>query len=169
MLGMLLAVANGCIFPIFSIFLSKMLAVLVLFSSDPAQARTDSNLYALIFFILAIAAFLINLFEFTIFTHIGEDMTQQVRNQTYLKMLKMPVSWFDKPKNSSGTLSAKLASDCHTINELITTFVPILTQTLTTLIAGIVISFIYEWRTALVAVGLLPLLIIGGAIEMAFT
>lgn len=81
----------------------------------------------------------------------------------------MPVSWFDKSKNSSGTLSTRLASDCHTINQLIITFIPILFQTFTTLIAGVVIAFIYEWRTALVALGLLPLLIIGGIIEMGFT
>ena len=52
-----------------------MLAVLVKFSSDPSQARTDSNLYALIFLILAITAFVVNFGQLTLFTHIGESMT----------------------------------------------------------------------------------------------
>jgi ABC-type multidrug transport system fused ATPase/permease subunit len=81
----------------------------------------------------------------------------------------MPVPWFDRPKNASGSLSNRLASDCHSINELITTFIPILLQSATTLIAGIVIAFLYEWRTALVALGLMPLLILSGAIEMSFS
>lgn len=80
----------------------------------------------------------------------------------------MPVPWFDRPKNSSGFLSARLASDCRSINDLVTTFFPILTQTIITLIAGVVISLIYEWRTALVALGMMPLLIISGAIETSF-
>jgi hypothetical protein len=73
-------VINGLIFPIFSIFLSKMLAVLVKFSVDPVQARIDANLYALIFFILAIVAFVVNCVQFIIFTYIGENMTEKVRN-----------------------------------------------------------------------------------------
>lgn len=81
----------------------------------------------------------------------------------------MPVPWFDKPENASGSLANRLASDCHTINQLIITFIPIIFQSLFTLIAGVVIAFIYEWRTALVALGLMPFLIISGAIEMSFS
>ena len=81
----------------------------------------------------------------------------------------MPASWFDKPNNSSGSLSARLASDCHTVNSLITTFYSILVQSLTTLIAGIILALIYEWRTALVAIGLLPIIVFSGVIHMSFS
>lgn len=164
-----MCVANGLIFPLFSIFLSKMLAILIKFNDNPSEARTDANLYALIFFILAIAAFILNTIQHTIFTNVGESVTEKVRKETYLKILKMPVAWFDKPKNSSGSLSARLASDCHVINGLITTFLGLMIQILTTLIAGVVIAFVYEWRTSLVAFGLLPIMIISGVIQMAFT
>ena len=63
--------ANGMIFPIFSIFLSKMLAVLLKFSTNVGQARSDANIYALIFLILAIAAFILVLLQQTIFSYIG--------------------------------------------------------------------------------------------------
>lgn len=49
-----------------------------------------------------------------------------------------------------------------------TTYIYGLTQNLVCLIAGIVISFIYEWRTSLVSIGLIPFLIAAGAIRMAF-
>ena len=81
----------------------------------------------------------------------------------------MPVSWFDKPKNASGSLSARLASDCHAVNGLITTFFSITVQSTTTLLAGAIIAFIFEWRTSLVALGLLPLMIISGAVQMSIT
>ena len=70
-IGFLVSVGNGMIFPIFSIFISKMLAALILFDDNPSQARTDVNLYALIFFLLAIASLLLNLFQQAIFTYIG--------------------------------------------------------------------------------------------------
>jgi ATP-binding cassette subfamily B (MDR/TAP) protein 1 len=81
----------------------------------------------------------------------------------------MPVSWFDRPENSSGALSARLASDCKTVNGIVTTFMAITIQSITTLIAGVTIALIYEWRTSLVALALLPLMILSGMIEMSFT
>ena len=76
----------------------------------------------------------------------------------------MPIPWFDKPKNSSGALSARLASDCKTVNGIVTTFIAVTIQSVTTLIAGVVIALIYEWRTSLVALGLLPLIVISGMV-----
>ena len=81
-----------------------------------------------------------------------------------MKILKMPIAWFDKPKNASGSLSARLASDCHAVNGLITTFFSITIQSATTLLAGVIIAFVFEWRTSLVALGLLPFMIISGVI-----
>jgi ATP-binding cassette subfamily B (MDR/TAP) protein 1 len=81
----------------------------------------------------------------------------------------MPIPWFDKPRNSSGALSARLASDCQNVNGLITKFMGVLVQNISTLVSGIIIAFIYDWHTTLVALGLIPLMIISGAIQMEFT
>jgi hypothetical protein len=66
---------NGSIFPVFSIFLSKMIAVLLKFKDNPSQARTDANLYALLFFLIGIGSFIFNLLQQTLFSIIGEEMT----------------------------------------------------------------------------------------------
>ncbi len=67
-----MAMINGAIFPVFSIFLSKMLAVLVNFTiSDRAQARKDADIYALIFLLLGILAFIINFFQMFLFSYLG--------------------------------------------------------------------------------------------------
>jgi hypothetical protein len=66
-----MAILNGVNFPIFSIFLSKMLATLVLFDDNKVQARKDANLYALVFLILAIAAFIINFLQMVLFSYVG--------------------------------------------------------------------------------------------------
>lgn len=81
----------------------------------------------------------------------------------------MPIVWLDQPRNSGGSLSARLASDCQTVNGLTTTYISILIQNIANLACGIIIAFIFEWRTSLVALGLIPLMIISGAIQMAFT
>lgn len=48
-----------------------MEATLIKFEDNPVQARKDVNLYALIYFIIGIGAFLINVIQITIFTIIG--------------------------------------------------------------------------------------------------
>jgi len=55
----------------------------------------------------------------------------------------MPVCWFDKPENNTGVLSSRLGADCQTINGMATTYIYIMVQSLTTLIAGIIIALIY--------------------------
>lgn len=70
--AVLMASINGVIFPIFSIFLSKMLTTLIGFLGDKVQARHDANLYALIFLIIAIVAFVVNFFQMLLFSYVGE-------------------------------------------------------------------------------------------------
>ena len=84
-------------------------------------------------------------------------------------MLRMPIPWFDIPKNNAGNLTSKLSAYCKNVNGLVTTFVAISIQNLTSLLAGIIIAFIFEWRTSLVALGLIPFMIIAGVIQMKFT
>ena len=60
----------------------------------------------------------------------------------------MPIYWFDKPENNCGILSTRLGTDCQTINGMATTYIYIMIQSLTTLVAGVVLALIYEWRTA---------------------
>lgn len=52
-----------------------MLAILINFKDNPSQARTDANTYALIYLMLGIAAFFLNVIQQSIFTTIGEEMT----------------------------------------------------------------------------------------------
>lgn len=146
-----------------------MLAILINFKDDPTQARKDANLYAIIYVVLGVAALILSVIRESIFATIGEEVTEKIRNEAYLKILRMPINWLDQPRNSAGSLSARLASDCHTVNGLTTTYVAILIQNIANLTAGIIIAFIYDWHTSLVAVGLIPFMIIAGAIQMAFT
>ena len=83
-------------------------------------------------------------------------------------MLKMPVEWFDDPKNNCGALSTRLGTDCETINGMATTYIYILIQCIGTLITGVVVALVFEWRTALTAIALMPFVVMAGAVRAAF-
>jgi hypothetical protein len=78
-LGIFLCLVNGAIFPVFSIFFSKMMGVLVKFKYDPISSRRDANTYALIFVLLGVLAFIVQLLQHIIFNVVGEEMTDKIR------------------------------------------------------------------------------------------
>lgn len=78
----------------------------------------------------------------------------------------MPIPWFDNPRNNCGTLTTRLSTDCISVNGMITTVISITIQNLSSLITGIIIALIHEWRTSLVAIGLIPFMMLAGAIQM---
>ena len=148
-------------------FLGRMLDILfIMFISPTPDARSDANLYAIIFAVLGLAGLITTVVQSIIFTYIGEKMTKQLRLETYRKMLKMPIPWFDKPDNSPGSIATHLSTDCHVVNGLTTFYIVIIIQATTSLIAGIIIAFIHEWRTALVALGILPFMVLVGVIQV---
>ena len=163
----LMAITNGLIFPSFSIIFAKTLTVFLTFDSDPVQSRKESDLYGLIFLLIAIVTFFANFFQTFLFSYLGEKITEKIRIETYRKMLKMPITWFDVPKNSSGGLTSRLASDCKKVNGLTTTFISIIIQNISTLLSAIIIAFIFEWRTTLVTLALIPFMVLAGAAQMS--
>lgn len=42
----------------------------------------------------------------------AERLTMKLREDTFTKLLRMPVAYFDEPKNNAGTLTARLSVDC---------------------------------------------------------
>lgn len=43
---------------------------------------------------------------------VGEKLTCKLRLDTYRKLLRMPIPYFDIPKNNAGTLTSRLSVDC---------------------------------------------------------
>ena len=81
--------------------------------------------------------------------------------------MKMPIPWFDKPINSSSTLSERLASDCRNVNKVMTNFISIV-RTLSILLGCVFIGLILDSRITYGTLGLIFFMIIGGALLMYF-
>lgn len=123
---------------------------------------------ALVFFILAIAAFILGTLQNSIFGIVGDRLTHRLRVDCYRKILKMPLPWFDIPKNNAGSLTARLSTDCQQVNGLTSNLIGLTLQNFSCLATGIIIAFVYEWRITLVTLGLIPFMIGAGMIHMKF-
>lgn len=164
-MGGIAAMGNGVIFPVFSIFLAKMIGILIEMQLGGGD-QSVANRQALTFFGLAIAGLAANFLQNGLFSIVGDRLTKRVRIDVFNKMLRMPGSWFDLPKNNAGTLSARLSTDCKNINGVTSTYLGVIIQNITCLSAGLIIAFCYEWRITLVTLGLIPIMIAAGVIQM---
>ncbi|CAD8160850.1 unnamed protein product [Paramecium pentaurelia] len=171
-LGLLSAVLNGCIFPCFSLFFSDMITLLV--ESDPNlysnnqirdqqmdKVKSDSSDIALWFFLFGLGFLVFQSLENFFLSIVAENLTMKLRNFTFRKLLKMPISFFDKPENNAGTLTSRLSVDCKTVQSLTSTIIGFKCQNASALICGMAIAFSSSWALTLIVLATAPFRFIG--------
>lgn len=75
------------------------------------------------------------------------------------KFLNFHMGYFDRPENSPGSLLTKLSSDTTKICGIATSVIGQLVQTVVTLVLGITLGFVYDWRLCLINLCFMPLLV----------
>ncbi|GFP95243.1 ABC transporter b family member 14 [Phtheirospermum japonicum] len=82
--------------------------------------------------------------------------------------IEREIGWFDKDENSTGTLSAKLATDATLVRSAIADRISTLVQNIALAVTAFVIAFVLSWRIAVVVVATFPLLIGANIAEQLF-
>lgn len=77
----------------------------------------------------------------------------------------MHLGYYDKPENTPGAFTTKLASDTTKINGIALSMVGISVQTFVTLIVGVTLGFVYDWRLALINLAFMPIIVITAALQ----
>ncbi len=98
---------------------------------------------------------------------VGEKLVYNIRKKLFSKLLLLPISYYDKPENTPGGISAKLSQDSYQINNMITGVLGVVCLNIATVVTSLIFAFYYSWKLTLIVLGLSPLLIVTGAINMA--
>ena len=99
------------------------------------------------------------------FTAIGELLTKKLRKLIFEKYLRMHLGYYDNSENTPGAFTTKLASDTTKINGIALSMVGISVQTFSTLVLGVTLGFVYDWRLALINLGFMPIIVITAALQ----
>jgi ATP-binding cassette subfamily B (MDR/TAP) protein 1 len=107
--GSLVLLVNGAVFPVFGIFITNMLFALM--TPDMEIMRQESNKWCLGMFLCAVVAFFAMAIGKSLFGVVGENLTKSVRVELYKSLIIKNIGWFDLKENSPGILTSCLASD----------------------------------------------------------
>ena len=127
--------------------------------NDFVSTRSVENLnfYILLLLGLTLGEVLFQ-FLFIYFANwVGQHIIRDIRIKTFNHILKFKMSYFDN--NSVGKLVTRVVSDIETIAAFFTNGVFTIVSDILKMLVVIVVMFVMNWRLALIAISVLPILI----------
>ncbi|KAI0518593.1 hypothetical protein KFK09_006029 [Dendrobium nobile] len=164
-LGVIAAIFNGIILPIFGVLLSDMIET---FYQPPNKLKKDSRLYAIMFIVLGILSMLAMPARSYFFAVAGSRLIRRIRIMTFEKVVNMEMEWFDDPDNSSGAIEARLSVDAAAFRSLVGDNLALLVQNTATLSIGLAIAFVANWQLSFIILGLIPLIGLNSWAQIVF-
>eukprot|EP01114_Cavostelium_apophysatum_P015910 TRINITY_DN4431_c0_g2_i2.p1 TRINITY_DN4431_c0_g2~~TRINITY_DN4431_c0_g2_i2.p1 ORF type:complete len:1244 (-),score=364.29 TRINITY_DN4431_c0_g2_i2:7-3738(-) len=160
--GAVASAFNGAAMPVSSLIFSELIN---LYYQPPDQIRRDAGKWAGIYIAIGCGPLVGCVLQNLFFGITAEKFIRRIRFNTFKAILRQDIAFFDSPKNSTGLLTARLASQATLVGQLVGTSFSLAVQNIITLTAGLVIAFIYCWELTLVIIAVLPVMVFGEGIQ----
>ncbi|CAL1280383.1 unnamed protein product [Larinioides sclopetarius] len=162
-IGSLASVVTGFIMPFYAVYYSEIFNTFTL----PRDALQKSAFFwSMMFLVLAVAAAFGYAFRTIGYNFASERLTMRLRYQSFKNILRQDIAWFDDDRHSSGKLASRLAADVPLVKAAGGSRIGIIISSVVTLVASIIIAFIFGWKLALSLILVVPILLAAGAVQM---
>ncbi|CAF1145696.1 unnamed protein product [Adineta ricciae] len=162
-LGCLACTCTGGIQPVFGLVLSKLTAVFQ--ECDKNVQKDRVLLYILLFIGFGILILVTTFLQAFSFACSGEALTKRLRSRTFLTILRQDIAYFDNPKNNTGALCTRLATEASAVQGATGIRIGTTLQNLAALGTGVILSFIFAWQLTLLILAFVPLMVAGGFLQ----
>ena len=96
----------------------------------------------------------------------GEYLTSRLRSSAFKALLRQEVSWFDEERNSTGSLTTRLADDAAKVQGATGSRLGTLIETMLTLVFAIIVAFAKQWVLTFLILAVVPVMFISGGLEV---
>lgn len=92
--------------------------------------------------------------SFYLLTYLGETVVADLRSRLWLKVLHLPVPYFDS--NETGETMSRITQDTTTLKELVTNHLVTFISGLISIVGSIIILFFLDWKMTLIMLVSIP-------------
>ncbi|XP_060103685.1 LOW QUALITY PROTEIN: ATP-binding cassette sub-family B member 5 [Heteronotia binoei] len=160
--GVIAAAIGGCVTPVFAILFGKIIGT---FQGDAGKGSETRVLLSLMFLVLGVISLVTYILQGLMFGRSGEALTMRLRSLSFKALLQQEIGWFDDHKNGIGVLLTRLATDASQVKGATGSRLGLLTMTIFTLLAAIIIAFVHGWQLTLLILACVPFVAIANAIR----
>lgn len=88
-----------------------------------------------------------------------------MRSKAFRSLLCQEIAYFDNPKNNTGALCTRLATEASAVQGATGIRIGTTFQNLASLGTGIIISFVFSWQLTLLILAFVPFMVAGGFLQ----
>ncbi|CAM9155268.1 unnamed protein product [Pylaiella littoralis] len=173
-LSLLATIFSGAMFPVFSLMLSTIITFFYL--EDPDELERKASLWSLMFVALATIIGCAYFVQVSSMTQMGARLTSRLQNMTFKgtlfrydgkSILRQDLEWFDREENSTGALTARLATEVALVKNIAGLNFNRMYQNVVTITAALLVAFKYGSPLLSVVLSfIMPLLIFAGFLQI---
>ncbi|KAJ3285478.1 GTPase-activating protein [Borealophlyctis nickersoniae] len=162
--GLIGACINGVTQPVFAILFGNIMQALQdVYMEKPG---TNTNFWALMFFIIGIVNWFATFFKFFFFGVSGEKLTTRLRDRSFKQIMRQDIAFFDKEENSVGTLTSNLSNRAQEVQNMSGQIVGNLLELFAAIVGAAIVALVTGWKLGLVVLSTLPLLVLANKFRM---
>lgn len=155
-LGILCAVSNGALSPVFSFCFAKLLSAIV-----PPDDYIGSSGYLAKWGCIIISVVLLDgittFLKLYLLHSAAEDWVLTVRRMVFKNITLQKAEWYSREVNTSAEIGALLMNDARDMRSLVSELLDVLSSVVVLLLLGMVWALVCGWKLALVGISMIPL------------